>query len=243
MEEVKHFCTGQDVVLKRKRVITSKAFSFSLPERSFVAFVGKNGAGKTTLLHAILGEHYLESGSICLERNAVSTQAMSAKEISQIVSFVPQEHSYPSHFTGSELLRFSLLSKHGLFSQEPREDDSSITAIVETLDLGGLIKKTLAQMSSGERQKMFLASALIKKPRILILDEPTNHLDPSATNAFWKTLDRNTYGSNVILSTHDLGFIESSCDYVVVLDRGDLYFAGPTKEFLTQKIPQKVFQL
>lgn len=244
MEKITPFCTGNAVLLKRKTPLSKNAFSFSLPTTAtLVALVGRNGAGKTTLLHAILGEPYLAAGEIHLLQNALPTQKMHAKDISQIVAFVPQEHSYPSHFSGLELLRFALLSKSGIFSAPPSENHPTILELVENLELGGILRKTLSQMSSGERQKMFLASALIKSPRILLLDEPTNHLDPAATHAFWRTLSQNASGRHVILSTHDLGFIASSCDYVVVLEGGTLSFAGSKTEFFEKEIPKKIFLL
>lgn len=241
MEEVNSFCTAREIVLKRTAVLNPVPFSFSLPQKARVAVIGKNGAGKSTLLHAVLGEYYLASGEIYLGKDPVSTSRKSAREIAQTLSFVPQEHHFPSHFTGLELLRFSILSKNGIFSKFPEENDPAVLQVTRSIGIHSILDKTLSGMSSGERQKMFLASALIKEPETLLLDEPTNHLDPSAAHAFWKALE--AFKGNILLSTHDLDFVSEFCTYVLALEKGSLYFAGTQEEFLQKEIAEKIFQI
>lgn len=243
METIKTFIRAERILLKRERELHSEPFSFALPEGARVAVIGRNGIGKSTLLHAILGEKYLSQGKIFLTEHSKSAQEMSAREISQIAAFVPQEHRYPSHFTGRRLLEFSYLSTRGLLAKGISEENVSVKKLAESLELEPLLEKSLSQMSSGERQKMFLASALVKSPEVLVLDEPTNHLDPAGACAFWKMLEAKTPKGNLILSTHDLPFVKSSCDYVLALDKKGLVFHGTVNECFEKNIPKLLFQL
>ena len=98
-------------------------------------------------------------------------------------------------------------------------------------------------ISSGERQKAFLARAVLQNPKVLFLDEPTNHLDPFAVESFWTNLlsARRKNSFEVLVTTHDLEFIRAHADWVYALSQGKPVFDGETKSFFERDWPKKIY--
>ena len=104
-----------------------------------------------------------------------------------------------------------------------------------------LSEKKLGKLSTGERQRLFLARALLQDPALLLLDEPTNHLDPSGVIEFWKRLMARKDGKTIVVSTHDLSFVKSCAHEVIALEKGRVVFVGPKERFLQEGVIEKVF--
>jgi iron complex transport system ATP-binding protein len=187
--------------------LTPEPLSFALPEGKVVALVGRNGAGKTTLLHALLGEPVVRAGELSIV--GLDARRASYRDRANRIAFVPQEHEYPGDLVVGSLLRLAFLPRMGLWGTLPTEATGAIAAALDRFGLTKLRDRRLRDLSTGERQRAFLARAILQKPSALILDEPTNHLDPAAVRAFWKALlgEARQNGLNLLVSTHDLDFL------------------------------------
>ncbi len=151
--------------------------------------VGNNGAGKTSLLLALLGEPVVKSGTI--DFPSVDKLA-----------FLPQEPIFPDHLRVRDLLKLAALGK------PPAED--KIEEELSFFRLKALENRSLGDLSSGERQKAFLARTLLQPCQVILLDEPTNHLDADVTDLLWDRLSRlPSQGKEVIASTHDRVVLKS----------------------------------
>lgn len=223
-------CRGEKVVLgyRRRWALSPQPWDFAFPMGKATAIIGPNGAGKTTLIRAILGEHTLISGEIFLPNFPKQVRLLSPRELSEVVAFVPQEHVYPFDLTVFDLMKLAYLKRAGIFGRLPRDDDTEIGAVIGALSLGHLKERPLKRLSSGERQRAFLARALLQKPRLLLLDEPTNHLDPGGKEKFFEALvkEKERSGFDIILITHDLEVVRKYCDWVCALRAGRGVLSG-----------------
>ncbi|MBK8100349.1 MAG: ABC transporter ATP-binding protein [Planctomycetes bacterium] len=190
-----------------------------------VGLLGRNGAGKSSILKALLGLVRPSAGRMAildLPENAAPD------EIRARVGYMPERDGHLPGLSGFEMV--SLLGRlSGL-----RERDAWRRAH-EVLYLVGLDEqryRPVSGYSTGMRQKVKLAAALVHDPQVLFLDEPTNGLDPSGREemlSLVRQLSRDL-GKSVVLSTHILQDVEAVCDAVVVLERGRLVAEGPLRE-------------
>ncbi len=238
------FCRGENIVLTHgSRVVTPQPLNFTFPSGKATALIGPNGSGKTTLLRAITGETTLSSGTIFLGKENRSVREIDFPELSRLVAVVPQEHHYPSHLLLTETLCMAFLPKAGLWGRLPNPNDPRIIEALDHFALQSLANRPLGQLSTGERQRAFLARAFLQQPRMLLLDEPTNHLDPGGRETFWRVLTekRKKTAIDVVISTHDLAFVKTHCEWVCGLSRGEMVYLGPTKEFFEGEKLQTLF--
>ncbi|MCB0404168.1 MAG: ABC transporter ATP-binding protein [Bdellovibrionales bacterium] len=215
----------------------------TLPEGQFVALLGPNGIGKTTLLRTLIGEEKISSGSVKLFEKPIGE--LSTKVLSTIISYVPQDHEYPLHLRVVDLMRYAFLPTTGWFDKLPLADDSRIQQILKNFALASLEQRTLGSLSTGERQRAFLARACLQNPRCLLLDEPTNHLDPGGVTRFWAQL-RETHaraGFSVLMSTHELSMVNQYCDWVLAIGREGVAYCGESSGFFRTNLAEALYSL
>ncbi|MFI9386824.1 ABC transporter ATP-binding protein [Kutzneria sp. NPDC052558] len=180
-------------------------------------FLGPNGSGKTTLVRMLLGLVYATSGSIeVLDRPMPRS---GGDVLPQIGAMVEGPAAYP-HLSGRRNL--SLLDAGGPGgSRRTRRD--RIEEALSQVGLSGIDRRPVKAYSLGMRQRLGLAAALLRKPRLLILDEPTNGLDPKGIREIRDLLIAlNQAGTTVFLSSHLLSEVEQLCTRVGIVDRGRL---------------------
>lgn len=240
-----YFCRGQNIVLGygKRRPISAAPQSFAFPKGALTAIVGPNGAGKTTLLRALLGEPLLISGTIQLGDESASISELSPEQIASTIAYVGQEHVYPGELSVRNLLRLAFLPAVGLFGRLPNPRSPEISSALARLSLEELADRPLRELSTGERQRAFLARALLQKPKLLILDEPTNHLDPGAVRDFWEALiaQRKESPMDIIVSTHDLQFAEKHSTWICAISAGRIVYSGEAASFWNGEILPKLF--
>ncbi len=215
--------------------------SLELPSGKVTALIGRNGAGKTTLLRAVLGERALASGDIRIGDSSISS--LSPRDFARSVAFVPQEHVYPADMKLADMLALAFLPRLGMLKSPSEKDLGEVTGMLHAFSLSKLAERPLKRLSTGERQRAFLARALLQQPKLLLLDEPTNHLDPAAVGAFWESLvaKRKELGFDVLVSTHDLGFVKKHCGWVCALEAGKVAYSGETSDFFSSGVVEKLF--
>ena len=189
--------------------------NLSLPEGSVVALVGPNGAGKSTLLNLAVGLRRPTSGTIRVLDGKVpgSPGALAG------TGFVAQDAPMYLELSVARMLR----TARGL---NPVWDPAY--AVRRIQELGIPLRAKVGALSGGHRVQLALTIALAKRPRLLILDEPLARLDPLARHEFLGVLMAAVAadGMSVIFSSHVLAELERICDYLVVLNRGQVQLAG-----------------
>jgi ABC-2 type transport system ATP-binding protein len=179
--------------------------------------LGPNGSGKTTLVRMLLGLVFATRGEIEVLGRPVPRRV---KEVlPSIGAMVEGPGAYP-HLSGRTNL--SLLDAAGPGGGR-RDRRRRVDEVLERVGLAGIDRRPVRAYSLGMRQRLGLASALLRRPKLLILDEPTNGLDPRGIREIRQLLaELNADGTTVFLSSHLLAEVEALCTRVGVMDRGRL---------------------
>ena len=195
-------------------------------EPGIIGLVGANGAGKSTLIKILLGLIDATAGSASVLGYDVFTQGT---DLRQFVGYMPEHDCLPGDVSATEFVAH-MAQINGL----PRSAARERTA--ETMRHVGLFEERYREIrgySTGMKQRVKLAQALVHDPRILFLDEPTNGLDPAGRDEMLDLVHRtgNEFGISIVMASHLLGEIERVCDHLVVIDGGHLMRSGPIREF------------
>jgi ABC-2 type transport system ATP-binding protein len=195
-------------------------------EPGVIGLVGANGAGKSTLIKILLGLIDATDGSAeVLGYDVVKDGAT----LRQFVGYMPEHDCLPGDVSATEFVAH-MAQINGL----PRAAARERTA--ETLRHVGLFEERYREIrgySTGMKQRVKLAQALVHDPRILFLDEPTNGLDPAGRDEMLDLVRRTgtEFGISIVMASHLLGEIERVCEYLVVIDGGHLMRSGPIRDF------------
>lgn len=192
------------------------ALSLSL-EPGVIGLVGANGAGKSTLIKILLGLLEPTSGSAQVLGYDVASQGT---DLRQFVGYMPEHDCLPNDVSATEFVAH-MAQVNGL----PRSAARERTA--ETLRHVGLFEERYREIggySTGMKQRVKLAQALVHDPRVMFLDEPTNGLDPAGRDDMLDLVKRTgrEFGIAIVMASHLLGEIERVCEHLVVIDAGRL---------------------
>jgi ABC-2 type transport system ATP-binding protein len=210
----------QDVWKSFGRTTAVRGLSLTVPSQSVYGFLGPNGAGKSTTIRMMLGLLRPDRGTISLFGRPLATERISI--LGRIGSMVESPSLY-LHLTGKENLevhrRLLGLSRH------------VIHEALETVDLVSVADRVVRNYSSGMKQRLGLAQALLGSPQVLILDEPTNGLDPAGIHEV-RTLVRDLPARlkmTVFLSSHLLAEVEQVATHLAIISQGQLKFEGTSE--------------
>ena len=199
-------------------------------EPGIIGLVGSNGAGKSTLIKILLGLLEPTAGSATIFDLPVATRGI---EIRERVGYMPEHDCLPPDMTATDIV-----SHLALISGLPRSAARERTA--EVLRHVGLYEeryRAVGGYSTGMKQRVKLAQALVHDPRLLLLDEPTNGLDPAGRDEMLELIRRTgtEFGIAVVVASHLLGEIERVCDHLVAIEDGKLLRNAPLRSF-TERI-------
>ncbi len=198
-------------------------------EPGIVGLVGANGAGKSTLIKILLGLLDASSGSARVFDLDVRTQSQA---IRQLVGYMPEHDCLPPDISASDFVNH-MARMSGLPRASARERSAEVLRHV------GLFEERYRPMggySTGMKQRVKLAQALVHDPRLLLLDEPTNGLDPAGRDEMLDLIERTgtEFGIAIIMASHLLGEIERVGQYLVAIDAGHLLRAAELDTFTQQ---------
>ena len=199
-----------------------------IPEGVVYGFLGPNGAGKSTTMKMLLSLIRPSSGSIRILGEPM-TRENRHRLLGRIGSLIESPPGY-GHLTGAENMR---IVQHLLGL-----NDDDVRDAVRTVHLERHIDKKVRAYSLGMKQRLGIAMALVRRPRLLILDEPTNGLDPAGIEEIRDLLQRLAErGTTVMVSSHLLGEIDKTATVLGVLAQGRLVFQGNRSEMLDVTAP------
>lgn len=207
---------------KRRRPFKAlRSVSFEIKTGMF-GLLGPNGAGKSTLMRIITGILEQSYGTIWI--NGLDTRKY-REELQSLIGYLPQEFGMYENMTAWEFLDYQAIMK-GLTVREIREE--RIEYVLKAVHMHERKDHKIGSFSGGMKQRIGIALILLHLPRILVVDEPTAGLDPRERIRFRNLLVELSKDRIVIFSTHIIEDISSSCNQVVVVDKGELkYFGGP----------------
>ena len=185
--------------------------SFRLRPGEVVGLLGPNGAGKSTLMKILTG--YIKNWEGNIRYGEQELREMT-KAIQQVTGYLPENNPlYPDLFV-LEYLAF--------VASIYRIKDAPFNSILEKVGLTEVKNRKISSLSKGYQQRVGLAAALLHDPEILILDEPTTGLDPNQLIDFRKLIRQLGEEKIVLLSTHILSEVESVCDRVIIIRKGEV---------------------
>ncbi|WP_421902111.1 ABC transporter ATP-binding protein [Maridesulfovibrio sp.] len=203
--------------IQRQEISLLDELSFNLLEGETLALVGRSGCGKTTLAHTLMGVEKLRGGDIHFEGESVSAKS---KEFRSKVSYLAQHPraSVAPHFTVRETVEEPLVLETDYSEIERKEVVHNMLEMVQLSP--AVAEKQAHSLSGGELQRVTLARALVRKPRVMILDEPTSALDISTQAKILRLLldIQEKTGMSMLLITHDLLMARKVSDRILNLD-------------------------
>lgn len=201
---------------KFRRLLALDNISLSIP-RASVGLLGANGAGKTTLIRTLLGLSKLDAGSARVVGFDTQTQGTKVREH---VGYMPEADALPMATTAADFVAH-MAEMSGLPAREARQRAADV---LYQVGLSEERYRLIKGFSTGMRQRVKLAQAIVHDPDLVFLDEPTAGMDPQGREDMLELVERiyKSLGIAVVFSSHILEDIERVCDYVVILDGGRL---------------------
>lgn len=185
--------------------------------------LGPNGAGKTTLMKILSTILPWKDGQATVYDYDLLKEGDKVREL---LGYLPQHFHAPGQFTGKEFLRY-VGSMKGL--TDKKERTGQVDRILLEVNLQPHADKKVKSYSGGMKRRLGIAQALLGNPKLIILDEPTAGLDPSERIRFRNIIEKLSKNYTIILSTHIISDIESSCEKLAVLNNGEVLFQGTTE--------------
>lgn len=223
--------------LKNPEVVAVNAISFALAEGEILGFLGPNGSGKTTTIQMLLSLTQPTSGNITyFDKDFLKHRSEILKQVGFASSFV----RLPGQLTVYENLNF-YGTLYGMTSNERKQ---SIESYLKYVDLWHMRDLATHGLSSGEAARLILAKACMIRPRVILLDELTAALDPRAAQDVRNLIleQRNTYGTAILFTSHNMVEVTQICDRVLVLKKG-IIIADNTPEQLANSVSMTTVQL
>lgn len=207
-----------------------KNVSFEIADGEIFGLIGKNGAGKTTLTKIIATLVQPSAGRVSVKNFDSVENEVAVRSLIGLAT--AEERSFYWRLTSEQNLIF-FARLYGMTDNQARK---RIAEIFEHLNLTELKKRRFAELSTGNKQRLAVARALLPAPPVLLLDEPTRSLDPLAA-AEMRDLIRSLAGVSVLLTSHNLSEVEELCSRVAIISKGAIR-AVDTPESLRSKHKQ-----
>ena len=209
--------TTRDLTKRYGRTVAVDGVGLEVREGDRYGLLGPNGSGKTTLVRMLLGLVFATRGEIEVLGQPVPRRVREV--LPSIGALVEGPGAYPNLSGRTNLALFDAAGPGG----SRRDRRKRVGEALERVGLAGIDRRPVKAYSLGMRQRLGLAGALLRKPRLLILDEPTNGLDPRGIREIRDLFaGLNDDGVTVFLSSHLLAEVDALCTRVGVMDRGRL---------------------
>lgn len=213
--------------------------SLEIPAGRFAGIVGPTGCGKTTLLKTILGILPAFAGEVLLN-------GQSAEDVAPgTIGYVPQLGSIDWSFPVSveEVIMMGLYTGRRIWPWPSREERERVHELAHRLGIRHCLHRHISEISGGQRQRTFLARALVNNPALLVLDEPTSGVDIKTQHEVLHLLgdlNSNGNGITILLTTHDLNAVASHLPWVICFNNG-LVAQGRPHDIFTSEILTRTY--
>ena len=200
-----------------------KNFSLDLRSPSLVGLLGPNGAGKSTLMKLLVAALLPTEGSILVDGQPLAKRE---RQLKAGLGYLPQDFGLFDELSVAQFLDY-MADLKGL--RKPKEE---IHEVIRQVNLTEKAKAKIRTLSGGQRQRVGIAQALLGNPQLLIFDEPTVGLDPEERIHFRNLFSHMAQDRLVLLSTHIIEDVQSVCGQIVVINHGQILFAGTPEQLI-----------
>jgi zinc transport system ATP-binding protein len=195
-----------------------EGINLSIQGDDFLGIIGPNGGGKTTLLKVILG-------LLKPSRGYVNVLGQSPTQARKFIGYVPQISLFDRDFPISvwDVVLVGCCGQRGIFKRYSKEDKGLAIQSLETVGMLDYKQRQIGKLSGGEQQRVFLARALVSRPRLLLLDEPTASVDTPMQTEFYELLGKLKQRMAIVLVSHDIGAVSVYVDKIACLNNTLFY--------------------
>ena len=205
-----------------------KDINMEIPTGMF-GLLGPNGAGKSTLMRILVALMEPSSGEVDIFGYDLMKQR---KEVRSILGYLPQDFRFFAKYKTHEFLDYAARLS-GMNNNRQRRE--AVDRMLESVGLYEVRERYAGRLSGGMKRRLGIAQALIHDPKLIIVDEPTTGLDPEERIRFRNLLSKVSEDNvTIILSTHIVGDISSSCNCMALMNKGEVVFFGPPQDMLKE---------
>ena len=223
----------KNVTKKFNQKIALEEISFEVKKGEIFGFLGPSGSGKTTMIKILTGQLNADSGQT--ELLGKVSEKLTPADLEQIGLVSDTSGFYE---------KLSLYKNLQAYAKLYGKPNSRVDEVLKQVDLYDSKNLAAEKLSTGMKQRMFLARALINKPQVLFLDEPTSGLDPTTSKKIHELLlDLKEEGTTIFLTTHDMNEATLLCDRLSLLNRGHLIEYGTPSSIIQKYNHEKKVQL
>ena len=198
--------------------------NFEIQRNGIYGLLGSNGAGKSTLMNIMCGVLKQTEGSVFINGVDTKEYPVGAK---RYIGFLPQKPPLHTDLTVEEYLRYCAFLRW----IPSGKVEQAINEVVEKCGITHFRKRLIRNLSGGYQQRVGIAQSIIHKPVLVVLDEPTNGLDPNQILEIRHLIKEIAEEHTVLLSTHILTEVQATCDYIRMVEQGEIVFSGTVDEF------------
>ena len=196
--------------------------NFSIEEKDFMAIIGPNGGGKTTLLKVILGILTPDEGK-------VKVFGKDPKKSKDLMGYLPQRLDFDHDFPINVFETVLMGRYHGLLKKYSNQDHKAVIQALKDVEMDELKDRQISKLSGGQMQRVFIARAIVRDPKLLIMDEPMASIDPEMQHSFYELMSRLKNKMAIVLVSHDVGAVSTHVDKIACLNQ-KLYYHGPVED-------------
>jgi ABC-2 type transport system ATP-binding protein len=217
----------RDISKRYGTIDALKNVSFTVKKGHIVGFLGANGAGKTTTMDILCGCIGPDQGSVSISGFDITEQP---KEAKQRLGYLPDEPPLHNDMKVEQYVSYAAK----LRGVAKADLNARVNETINKLSLESVRHRLIGNLSKGYRQRVGLAQCLVHNPEVLVLDEPTEGLDPSQIIQIRDLIKSLKGDHTIILSSHILSEVESICDEIVIIDRGQVVEQGTYNELVAR---------
>ena len=214
----------------QQEVLTN--ISLKLMNGENLVVLGKSGSGKSVLIKCIVGLLKSDGGTInVFEKDVNTLNRKELNELRQKIGFLFQSGALYDSMTVKQNLEFPL--RRIKKEMTAKESDEKINEVLENVGLADALHKMPSQLSGGMRKRISLARTIVVDPLIMLYDEPTTGLDPITSDEISSLINdvQKKYKTSSIIITHDIKCAISTANRIVMLNEGEVYMEGKTKDY------------
>ena len=218
-----------DLSKKYKNTLAVQNISFKIKKNTIVGLLGPNGCGKTTTIGMLLGLIKPSSGTVFIDGKNIEKENNRTK-ILEKVNFISPYVELPKKLTVEENLKV-YGRMYGVNNLEKK-----ILNLMEDLNLLEFKKRKTGELSSGQKNRVSLAKALINEPEILFLDEPTASLDPDVGDYIRTYIENfaSKKSTTILLASHNMNEVERLCNEVMMMKNGEIIDQGTCSSLINK---------
>jgi zinc transport system ATP-binding protein len=210
-----------NVSMKYNEQYVLQNINFSIEEKDFIAIIGPNGGGKSTLLKIILGILTPNNGE-------VKVFGREPKHARDLTGYLPQNLSFDRDFPINVYETVLTGRYHGLFKGYNKNDKEAVLRALKDVEMKDLIDRQISKLSGGQMQRVFIARAIVREPKLLLMDEPMASIDPEMQRSFYELMSQLKNKMAIVLVSHDVGAVSTHVDKIACLNR-ELFYHGPVE--------------